>query len=184
MKINAVSKKQSFGALMLEKKKATNQQKLIINNIKKTILENKYNVHLLEHKYTDVYISPNSDGKSVDLKLLSAAGYTYNYIPKDDMGNELKIKLHIPVKDSQKWKETRIADNIKIRTNKFIFNGLNALCSLVENPENIIIRNRLENISMTDRESSNLQREDILPDAIKIYGDQMVTTRDFLKHNK
>ena len=33
-------------------------------------LENKYNVHLLEHKYTDVYISPNNDGKSVDLKLL------------------------------------------------------------------------------------------------------------------
>ena len=182
MKINSISNKQSFGALMLENKEISGRQKLLVANAINSILEHKSFLRLLENKYTDVYISPNDDKKTVDVKLLSAAGYTYNYVPVDEKG-EMKIKLHIPVSDPKKWNVERICKNTDIRLGRFINRCIDALYAPVENPENTQKRYSLENISISDRDAKDLQLEKLLPDAESIYGNPQVTTKDFLKYS-
>lgn len=181
MKINHVSNNCSFKALMLEKKSYTDNQKKIIDGIKNTVLKNPYYVNLLEHKYTDIYISPNDDGQSVDLKLLSAAGLTYNYVPSDSKG-PLKVNLHVP---KQCFRDTyeamlKLQNNIDIRTRKFINRGIDCLLSRRTIPENQRKLQELENQSTSDLVKNRIQCPEIIPDAELIYGEPAVTTKDSL----
>ena len=183
MKINSISNKQAFGALMLEKKKITPMQKFIIDNISETVLEHTCNVILFENKFSDIYISPNKDGKSVDIKILSAAGHTYNYIPENEKG-ELSTNIHFPEYVNNKFSTERMINNINFRVRKFISSSIFSLYDVKEYPVNERKRYNLENVSASDVVSSKLQLEELLPDAVVIYGNPQVTTKDFIKNNK
>lgn len=182
MKIQSVSKNYSFGALMLEKKPMSNNQRKIVNIVRNTILEDKYNIHFLEHKYTDIYISPNNDKKSVDLKLLTAAGLTYNYIPQDNNG-EIKVNLHVPYQSffPTQEAEDRLENNIRIRTRRFMRRGINGVFDLKDNHKNQTKTDFYEKTSYEDLLSNNLKYPENIPDALSIYGNPIVTTKTQIK---
>ncbi|MBQ7450192.1 hypothetical protein IJS77_02150 [bacterium] len=177
MKIQSMSNR-SFGALMLECKPMTREQKIIAKHVKKTILEDKSNIDILEKQYVDVYISPNDDKKSVDLKLLKAAGLNYNFVPRDDKGY-LEINLHVPpqsFRDDIRAKE-RLEGNIFKRTKNFMARCMDAECEIEENRQNKIKQDFFEEASLHDLMTNRIQYPDIIPDAYSLYGNQAVMTK-------
>ena len=182
MKIQSVSNNCSFGALMIENKPASKNQRKIMNHVKNTILESKYNIHLLEHKYADIYISPNDDRKSVDLKLLTAAGLTYNFIPHDEKG-EMKVNLHVPHQSFYPTQEAakRLENNIRTRTLRFMYRCIDGMYGSQQNPEYQIKTDFYENTSYADLLSDKLKYPEIVPDAFLIYGNPVVTTKKQIK---
>ena len=123
MKINPISRSCSFGALIEDKKHASGQQKILISLIKKSMKENECYVNLLENKKTDIFISPNDDKKSVDLKLLTLnnGDPLFVYTPKDKDG-EIKVNIHVPPQSfsNNEYADMRLEGNIRIRTGRFL----------------------------------------------------------------
>ena len=178
MKINNVNSGRSFGALMLECKPMSKNQKEIIRNIKKTVLEDKYNIHLIESRYTDVYISPNDDKKSVDLKLRTAAGLTYNYVPCDD---DREVKMNIssaPANfDNTSSAKKNLSRDIAKKTRLFMQRALDCIIISMNTPENQSKMERLENISSNDLLINRISHPEKIPYAVNLYGNPQVTTR-------
>ena len=165
----------SFNALMLEMKPMSKEQKAIIKHVRNTVLDYKAAVNVLEQVYSDIYISPNSDGKSVDLKLLRAAGLTYNYIPTDNNGKKLKINIHVPNQTFNM--PERLKNNIRIRTNKFMQNCLNNISAIKNNPENMKKEENLEYTSFSDMLSNKISNPKNIPMSYNLYGTPVVTRK-------
>lgn len=177
MRINSVSNNNlSFKALMLEKKKSTQEQKKIIKSAIKAVLDDSYYVTLIEHGYSDIYISPNKDKKSVDLKLLSAAGLNYNFIPRDEKG-EVKVNLHVPDSSFRQGNEKRLENNIKERTLRFMKRSVSCVLNSVNSNENDFIRNKLENLSSSDLAHNRISHPELMPRALNLFGNQQVSTK-------
>lgn len=165
----------SFNALMLEMKPMSKEQKAIIKHVRNTVLDYKSAVNVLEQVYSDIYISPNPDGKSVDLKLLRAAGLTYNYIPTDNNGKKLKINIHVPNQTFNM--PDRLKNNIRIRTNKFMQNCLNNISAIKNNPENMKKEENLEYTSFSDMLSNKISNPKNIPMSYNLYGTPVVTRK-------
>ena len=178
MKINSVQNNCSFKALMLERKPITRNQKILIKNIASSILDKDCYINLLENKNTDIYISANSDGKTVDLKLLTAAGLTYNFIPKDDKG-ELKVNIHVPEQllNDDYVAEQRLAGNIELRTKKFLKRAVNCVSNYLHHPMNVSKLDYYDAASMSDLAAKEIQLPDIVPNAKVLYGSPAVSTK-------
>ena len=177
MRINSVSNNNlSFKALMLEKKKATPEQKRIIKSVVNAVLEDSYYVTLIESRYSDVYISPNKDKKSVDLKLLTAAGLNYNFTPKDENG-EVKVNLHVPESSFKKGNEVRFDRNIQERTRRFLKRSVDCILDTINSKENDDMRYDLEAISSSDLVNSKISHPEIIPRAVCLTGEPKVSTK-------
>ena len=69
MKLNAINNSPSFGKIVIEDGKQTRTQKKIIKRILKDRNLTSELVENLEKSNTDIYIKPNANGDSVDLRL-------------------------------------------------------------------------------------------------------------------
>ena len=176
MKINSISTNRSFGAIMLEKKKSTPEQKKIIKDSIAAILDDSYYITLLESRYSDIYISPNKDKKSVDYILRTAAGLNYNFIPTDKNG-KVMTNIHVPDSSFRKGNEARLTKNIQERTRAFLKRSIDCIFDSINSKENDKVRDELELLSSSDLAYNRISRPEIIPEAICLSGEPQVSTK-------
>ena len=92
MKINPTNNL-SFKALVVDNENQTKTQKKIINAVLKNSYLTNELINNLEEMDTDIIITANTDGRSVDLKLETDAFLGIKYIPFDEKGKPLKKTL-------------------------------------------------------------------------------------------
>ena len=84
----------------------------------------------MDNKKTDIFISPNDDKKSVDIKLMTTSNDAFSdiYTPKDKDG-EIKVNIHVPPQSfsNNEYADMRLEGNIRIRTNRFLRRAVNGL---------------------------------------------------------
>ena len=181
MKINLASQNCSFKALMIENKPTTDNQRITIKTIKNFFLNEKSYIDMLEDKYTDIYLSANKDKRSVDIKFLTAAGLSYNYIPKDKIG-KIKLNVQTPKRNivSDLNAQKKFFDSVRRKTLKFLIRGYDYLLDYENKQGNEKIAEILENLSMSDIMRNRIQRPDLIPDARVVYGKPAVTAKNSL----
>ena len=89
MKIHSINN-QAFGTLIINNEEQTPVQKAVIKRVlKNKFLTNKL-LNKLEDEYlTDVVVSANPDGRTVDLSLLTTSVFSgFKYIPYDKNGRK------------------------------------------------------------------------------------------------
>jgi len=159
---------------MLENSPQNKEQKELVEDV--LLFDEKYLkkiVKSLEASNTDLYITSNRDGQSVNVKLLTAAGLTYNFIPHDDSG---AICTTLYTKKSRKSYQNRNNMSwILQRISTFTTNTK-------ENDKNASKMKFFEKLSLTDlyRKDSDIARPELLPQAKCLFGEKQVTTKDFL----
>lgn len=174
MKINSISNAQrpSFGALMVQKGEKTVFQECLIDKICFYKMIDDKLIKNLEQCYTDIYISPKKNG-CLEMKLLSAAGLTYNFIPRDENGNQIKTTFQPNLVDNPSTIERKLATFVE-KAEAFIKNGENVA-------KNIAMRDMFERISekeMLQKGKPKLSRPEIIPDAICLLGEPQVTVKN------
>ena len=119
MKLNALSQNCSFKAVIEDSKIPSLEQKKMISIVKNSLNENNCFVDILGNKNIDIFISPNEDKISLDLKLIT---------PKTllkDKNDGFKVNLHVPPQSFDKANYYRLKGNLSLRTQRFLMSAIN-----------------------------------------------------------
>lgn len=181
MKINFANNNPAFNGILVSNGYKSPKQIEIIENITECILEHPFKKTLvsdLEKKNTDIFISANSDGNTVDLKLLSHAGLYYNFVPFSNNGERISNKIGSLVHDRTISKREVNRNNFKVEN--FIIKASEFDVNNENNQREIKI---YDAITEKDMMNNVISKPEIIPDARCVLGNKQITTRDFVKRH-